>query len=541
MSHRDKQLIGSKPKDDDLSSSKLHALQHRAAVRRIPNPSLSKVTPRRVRNDLTIVGWKPNRFKSKHLRRIPSCSSEELSDCGPDNKDNVAGSTLSPSTSTSFLWLKEGQSDPFNAVSIKVTPEINSIISFGRDVFLPTLHHTSGAKQSYTVNNNFQATAIHLHSPGSALGLLSYFATAASIIGGSTWSQKALEYEVECTRKLREKILHAPITHYPELIAQILTLFGCTVLTGRLAEAKTHAAVLQKLFDAAAEHGTIDIAKLCFALYHDRNLSAIFLVPSSFDVDVWIPSLITPIWTALAKPYPYLYETSLQKLDKSVLSTNPEFITLISDIRNHYHTVVLTRKRWPQSGTPPNLITYHITHSLIYETRLINAYLSLLSSPLPDTTLGPRSTLLLATLYMAHSLLYSGLARLASTSLLLKTHLKASLLSTLSLPLRSRTLHANTLLWGLFIGATAERIGHGHANDGARWFNHHFRDHVRSMGLTRWEEVRFRVEGFPCAAELLGQDVGWVEGSLRLKYGRDGRVGGGEEWRFYDGGTGRFD
>lgn len=61
------------------------------------------------------------------------------------------------------------------------------------------------------------------------------------------------------------------------------------------------------------------------------------------------------------------------------------------------------------------------------------------------------------------------------------------------------------------------------------------------MGLTRWEEVRFRVEGFPCAAELLGQDVGWVEGSLRLKYGRDGRVGGGEEWRVYDGGTGRFD
>jgi hypothetical protein len=525
-----------RPKDNTSPSPQLRTILQDASIRKKSRASSSKTTSKRAKKDLTIVNWKPRPPKGHEIIRN---GSEELEDCDISKEEGgVTGLPISPAASTSFLWLKQGQSDPFNAVSIKVTPEINSTISFGRDVFLPTLHHTSGAKQSYTVNNSFQATAIHLSSPGSAFGLLSYFATAASIIGGSTWSRKALVYEVECTRKIREKILSAPISQYPELITQILTLFGCTVLTGRLSEAKTHANVLQKLFDTSAKHGPIDIAKLCFALYHDRNLSAIHLVPSSFDVDVWVPNLISPIWTSLAKPFPYLSETPTQPLDKSILATDAGFIALISDIRNHFHTVILTRRRWPQSGTPLNIITYHITHSLIYETRLINAYLSLQTTSIPPSSLPPHATLLLATLYISHSLLYSGLARLASTSLLLKSHLRLHITSLLTHPLRT---HHNLLLWALLIGATAERIGHGHANDGDRWFNTRFRDQVRSMGLTRWEEVECRVQGFPCAEELVRQDVGWVREGMRLVYGRDGSVGGEEGWRAWNGETGGFD
>lgn len=548
MSHLEKQLTVIPPKDDKLSQARSHTLQRDASGRQKIGKATSRAAQKRERKKFAIVNWKPGLPTIDEPRRLGSNSTRKLPHSDPKRgNDAIAIIPRFLQPSTSFLWLKQGQSDPFDAQAITVTPEVNEIISFGRDVFLPTLHNTTGAKQSFTVNNNFQESVSRLSSQGSAFGLLSYFATAASLVaGGPTWAQKAIEYEVKCTSTLREKLITAPISQYPELITQILTLFGCTILTGRMVEAKTHATILRKLFDTSAQHGPVEIAKLCFALYHDRNLSAMFLVRSSFDVDHWVPQLITPIWRMLGRPFTHLSDVPQQKLDKSIAQADPSFVKLIDDIRNHYHTVVLTRKRWSQDTTPSNLVMYHISHSVIYELRLINYYLSLTSthpSTLPQQDLWPQAYICLATLYMAHSLLYSGLVRLSDTSAGLKAHLIAALLNAdRTATLHSRHRYTHALLWALFIGATAERIGHGASNDGSRWFHARFKAQLLSMGLTRWRDVRDTMLGFPCAAELLKQDVAWVEAFLKPEYAVNGTVRtASSAFRMYNNETGGYD
>jgi hypothetical protein len=442
--------------------------------------------------------------------------------------------------------ITEGQSDPFDSLAIPITAEVNRIIAFGRDLFLPVLHHTTIAKNSIIVKRNFEVNVSQLKDEGSALGLLAYYATAASLATGDpAWMRKALHYEARCAALLRERLLNAPKSKHPEIITQILSLFGCAILTGRRIESKPHSRILRALFDVS-EHGPEDIARLCFILYHDRNLSVIHMIRSSFDVDSWVPQVIAPILDGPTE-FPHLSELPSQRLDRSITRLGTLFTKLIEDIRNHYYTLGLTQERWPPADIPPNLSMYHLSRSVLYETRIINYYLDMVGKrQLPPEDLWPQACICLATLYMHHSRLYSPLIngiRRNNTSLRLKQHLQDAVLSAQrTTTLLSKKRYCNALLWTLFIGATAERFGAGASLDYSYWFNAGFEAHALSMGLTKWSDVYAILLSFPCLPELLNQEVAWVEESLKPAYERDGKVRlETSTFRTYNNETGGFD
>jgi hypothetical protein len=442
--------------------------------------------------------------------------------------------------------ITKGQSDPFDALAIPITAEVNQIIAFGRDVFLPALHHTTSAKNSIIVKRNFEANITQLKDEGSALGLLACYATAArQVCRDSSWMRKALHYEARCAALLRERLRSAPKSLHPEIITQILSLLGCAIVTVRKIEAEPHSRILRAMFDVS-EHGPEDIARLCFILYHDRNMSVIHMVRPTFDVSSWVPQVIAPILDGPTE-FPHLTERPSQKLDSSITRVGTSFTKLIEDIRNHYFTLVLTQERWPPADIPSNLSMYHLSHSVLYEIRIINYYLDMTEKrQLPPEDLWPQACICLAVLYMRHSRLYSPVIdgiRRNDTSLLLKHHFQDAILSAhRTATLLSKKRYCNVLLWALFIGATAERVGTAASVDHSYWFNAGFEAHALSMGLTKWSDVHAIILGFPCSPELLNQDMAWAEESLKPAYERDGKVRlEATAFRTYNNETGSFD
>jgi len=220
----------------------------------------------------------------------------------------------------------------------------------------------------------------------------------------------------------------------------------------------------------------------------------------------------------------------------------------MNDTRDHYYRTFLTQQKWSQANTPSDVAVYLHTRLIWLESRLINHYVDVTdvsSSEVQSSPkdLWPQAYTCLAILFMSHNLLHTPTingVRLIDTTPIIRKYLQRAILEAEQACDRlSQRQYSNTLLWTLFVGASAERLSDA-VNVDESWFDTRLRDQLLTMGLTNWTDLRKIILGFPCAPEILSQDVSWVDNHMKTVYETDGMVRTNTTFRTYDEKTGGF-
>jgi len=278
-----------------------------------------------------------------------------------------------------------------------------------------------------------------------------------------------------------------------------------------------HASLLRRLFELSTGDTVLDVPTLCVALYHDLNLSAMFMARSSFDIDKWVPEILNQYWAIILDPY--LSECPQTQFDPSI-SNLGALKDMIDDVQKHLY-LTTTKRAKAQS---PQVMFWLLNWSTILQARLINHYLDLVErNESSEISRKEEARITLAALYLGHSLRprpsIQGVVLFETLTTILN-HLQNAIEQGERTNLGSRS--QNSLLWALFVGAQAERSKA--VPSSTTWFTVRFRRCAHAMGLSKWKHVEEIVKGFPYSADMkpCGQD--WIDELLKVTYGVDGKV-----------------
>lgn len=218
----------------------------------------------------------------------------------------------------------KGSCDPFNATAVQITPRINQIIIFIRDVAIPAAYFnnmfaglTKGVrnsdlsvlKENAVISRSgaqkaWNAIIDSLDDELTALSrIMGYSSLLATLSPEIRWT-KAFQ---NCMRGRALRLLSEAlgdekqnIESNPKYQQIIYGLFQAACIESDLKAVQTHGAMLRKLFEKGFCTPHLIIQALMFdgdfATKHDRRCV--------LDVDFWYPRVFTPIWSVTKAYFP---------------------------------------------------------------------------------------------------------------------------------------------------------------------------------------------------------------------------------------------
>jgi hypothetical protein len=227
--------------------------------------------------------------------------------------------------------LREGNSDPFDSLAIVVTPQINEVMSFVRDVVIPSIFFTpyfrrcaKGVQSEPTVMQNSRVISSRgairdwnlvknsLHDECDAIsciaGLLSLMGhlTSESVGRNHLAALKMQGRAAELLRHTLARRNQGNLDSETQLAWRVFWLFRGECMLGDVAAARVHCKMLRHIAERGLQHGTFDVQFLVFILYNDVDLAARTMRRTILDLEVWFPSVMAPTWTALEPLLPPL-------------------------------------------------------------------------------------------------------------------------------------------------------------------------------------------------------------------------------------------
>lgn len=199
--------------------------------------------------------------------------------------------------------LKRGQSDPFNALAVEVTPEVNQIVSFFREFLILSFYNTKWeTSKAAIVSMHWQSIVQALHDRGSALGFLGRNAQILTIVSQNRRIKyAALRYTSDSVAILRTRLEQSPNLSGTDQW-HVSMLWGTEILFRNLDAALLHGRMLRRMAEDQAEKGTLDLIALRYILYYDIHLCTMLMVRSVFDYFKWVPEQyrkLAPLATSL--------------------------------------------------------------------------------------------------------------------------------------------------------------------------------------------------------------------------------------------------
>jgi hypothetical protein len=254
-------------------------------------------------------------------------------------------------------------------------------MAFGREYLISALYNVRRTDESITATRYWNEGVVQLRDMGSASGLMAFFATAMALISKNPSNRsRALQYQLNCTRLLRKRPAAAEVAEYPSAISQILRLFCCEILLRNVSAAKIHSGILRRLLEISAATGIDIVPQLTYALYHDANLSAVFLVRPTFDVHERAPKIFEPYWTKACFEDPHLSRHQPERLDRSIAKFGV-VTSLMSQLRDQLQFWKLIQEGWTFCQIPPLVMMWLLPRSTINQCRIIDYYLDLMEDP----------------------------------------------------------------------------------------------------------------------------------------------------------------
>ena len=413
-----------------------------------------------------------------------------------DEPDNIP--ERNPVLRTSAPVMLKGGSDPFDTHAVAVTPEVNELITFFRDMVIPNIYHTGpqGWKTSKTANSHWQSAVQGLGDEGGALGFLARYAHVAAITNkDKRMTTRAFRYTSQSTGVLRERLNDStalaqkasPLSQ--KVYWQINMLWGTEILSRNFGAAIIHGRMLRTLLEKQATHKQLDTTFLRYVLYNDSHLIASYMVRSVFDYDQWIPEQYKAMEGMAAAEMPNFDDIHAEEIDPSVES---DFLHQVFITRREH--VEVWKQRTTAAGISPLMYAWLATVNSIHQGQLIKHALDAMDmaervSAGSAGRLWAEVYLSLAGLYwirsIGGSMIICGVDIYDSQRPILEKLRMALTNAKESQTKAHAAKYENARLWALFIGAQAEQ---GWKRPG--WFCDNLFLHGKQMGLDTWASVQ---------------------------------------------------
>ncbi|KIY03561.1 uncharacterized protein Z520_00252 [Fonsecaea multimorphosa CBS 102226] len=209
--------------------------------------------------------------------------------------------------------LQKGNSDPFDALAIHITPRVNQILTFYKHGYLPMIYPAfMGSEDAIRRIEALQTQEYHngilaLRLECSARALL--LINVAFMIKTSPHEglqDEALLLKHQTIKSLRRELVKGSVGQTQSLVLDsVAMLFRGALIAGDLDEAALHANTLRTLLEQKydREGGVMDLGFLLRVLYQNKQLSVFRFSLSIFDVEEWVPKVLA---SYLEPPKAYL-------------------------------------------------------------------------------------------------------------------------------------------------------------------------------------------------------------------------------------------
>jgi hypothetical protein len=403
---------------------------------------------------------------------------------------------VSPST-----ILKRGRSDPFNALAVEVTPEVNEIVSFFRDYMILAFYHTKWeTSKAAVVQMHWQSIVQALHDRGSALGWLGRNGQILSIVSKDNTRVRlaALRYTTQSTEILRKRLEQT--TDLSETDQwHISMLWGTEILFRNLNAALLHGRMIRRMVEDQAEKGTLDLIALRYILYYDIHLCTMLMVRSVFDYFLWVPDkyrTLEPLATGLMRFQVDSEDDAAVGLDPCIRSG--VLLPIFEQRRRHMREYAYWLERSFEALNPYVqawlAICHHICHG-----QLITYALDCMD----NASQAEDKAHLLAEAWLSLAALYITRTGAGGQLILLGIDVfeaRRSILDKLYTALRWAGDHycllcRNGKLWALYVGARGARTLKTKP-DNYDWFGSEFDKMREQLGLSSWTQTQEVLKGF---------------------------------------------
>ena len=222
--------------------------------------------------------------------------------------------------------VKKGNSDPFDAWSFEITPQVNDLITFYRDWILPSMYHTDSRKAvtSKSAQRDYADTVNGLQDEAGAYAFLARNAFVATK-SNPVMRQVAAEYSGKSTKLLAKKIASGEDLQNSTTYWHINNLWAGETVDKNLTGAIAHGNMVRHMMGQQVNTGKVDFKQLMYVVYTDCQMSATFVIPPVFDVEQWLPKVLAPIMNmaaaAAAKLLPPL-SADINRVDPSIRDTD---------------------------------------------------------------------------------------------------------------------------------------------------------------------------------------------------------------------------
>ncbi|EXJ66692.1 uncharacterized protein A1O5_10363 [Cladophialophora psammophila CBS 110553] len=427
--------------------------------------------------------------------------------------------------------LGKGNSDPFGAYAVEITPTANDMLSFHRDFVIPTLYHTTRHKWMTSASawrdwrdciDGLGDGIDGLGDEGAGPGFIASCATEAAVVSLNPAIQKqAVYYRTKSIAVLRKRLTTAAggkVVRRGQLYWHINLLLGADALSGNRASTGAHLTMLRHYFEHDGDK--LDVSLLLYVIYHDIHRSSMFLCRPIFDVNEWLPRRLQPVVDA-AQPYlPDLSGVNDRFLDPSIVD-NPGLRTLFIERRESLVVWLF------QTGSSDDESARHSTSLMgwllvrvyLHQGRLVNFFLEAKARhhvvanpphpnhhppPSPAHLIHPtlcQGYIALAMLLYIRSISFNatvcGVRLFDATSTILFNMRELLELSECMNPESPEyKRYENARLWALYVGASAEWSMDMKPEESGCWFMTHFATKAVKLGMAAWDEVRTVLRGF---------------------------------------------
>ncbi|OQU95188.1 hypothetical protein CLAIMM_01432 [Cladophialophora immunda] len=427
------------------------------------------------------------------------------SSCSTSSSDTDASIAESAISSSSSI-LGRGNSDPFEALPIPVNSRTNQILSFLKNVYLPSIYRV-GPFDSETSYGSLAAraewsrltTALYIESSGLAV-LYKYL----SIMPRS--------------RALRMLIERAPTDH-GSILEGAMNLFSAEMFAGDPDEASIHGkmihSMLKKSFEVGGA-GAVSQEMLRRAIYNDVYLAMLHMRRPIFSMDGWVLEYLAPILAPVDEAVEPLKIYMKATLDDSIDTEPAQSLLVVFRLA----MAIWFRKHFlPPEFNRATAVQWVFAQTNMIHVRALNHYLDMHDrldrdakqlSPLDHHILDLVAQCCLVLGIMYYIPQYSGDPTildkpiLGCTKVVMKQMRQTMLAIFPSLNVLDPDFdpsllskHANTYLWALFLGAQAEQTdGDIYLDASSFSLSFMFREFALRMRISSWSEIQQRTSRY---------------------------------------------
>ncbi|OAL38504.1 hypothetical protein AYO20_02153 [Fonsecaea nubica] len=430
--------------------------------------------------------------------------------------------------------LPGGNSDPFNAQALRITPEINKLITFIRDGYLPGVYITSymkfrdaprGAPMLTTIGEGFHvfgrrtvakvwnSMKEEFSDEGRALSWCSsYIPVLAKFSSPDTARDLhflAIKMRTKSMKILKDRIEKLSLDIPPDisLVSQIVSLFRAACKENDIPAARIHANIIQRLVDRV-ETSSLHIRTLFMTcMNNDTELAIAQMRNTFFDFENWVQRQIARFW--VEKPETHMPPLPIQY--KALHDSIQLDATRQAAIRLRQY--LLVRSTTVNLNDPADLnrtdavYTIFTTYSQYDSGALINAYINLIAGrvdgiPAPCRLI--EASLALTTLHILRRGIFEatvyGCDHRTSHHMITINHLEGTMRKAMNIA-RDDTLtqYRDALLWIFFYGARFEwRVNQKIKGimPPRTWFTKMFVRQAEILELNEWPQARHILHRF---------------------------------------------